>query len=156
MKTNNTEAQIKSIVAALSKLHKRTFDYKSGDPKGNAQRNLSGLTHYVDDNTLRWHHSRIVSTAHLHGGLLFRVTCSDALDMNNTKRGFRSVVFDVFGTVISRPDLEHTHKTSDKAIKASNEEEIDLVKHYRTALEEILKRNKEENATLETVISEIV
>lgn len=131
MKTTNTESQIKAIATALEKIHVRTFQYESGDAKSNAQRNLRGKTHYVDEDTLRWHKSRICSTAVLHGGLLFRVTCSDALDPDNRKRGFRSAVFDVFGTIVSRPKLDEAKSTSEAAINASNKEEINLVQHYR-------------------------
>ncbi len=143
MKTNTTPVEIKAITAALATLYKHPFSSQSCDPKYNAQRNLRGLTHYVDDDTLRFHHSRICSTSALHGGLLFRVTCSDALDMHNTKRGFRSAVFDLFGTTVSRPDLEHASKTSDKAIQVSNEQEIDLVKHYTQAIEEQKRQAQE-------------
>lgn len=134
MKTNTTDEQIKGIISALGKLHKLPFDTKSNDNKANAQRNLKGLTHYVDDDTLRWHHSRIVGCTVMHGGLLLRVTCSDALDMNNTRRGFRACVFDVFGTCISREKLEDAHKTREKAISASEDLEIDLVAHYAEAM----------------------
>ncbi len=54
--------------------------------------------------------------------------------MNNTRRGFRSCVFDLFGTCVSRPDLEHTSTTKAKAIAASEAEEIDLVAHYAAAI----------------------
>lgn len=80
---------------------------ESGDPKTNAQRNLSGRTHYVDDATLRWHKSRVLRAQVSDQGLLFWIITSDALDMNNTKRGFRYVIFDLFGTTLARPDLEH-------------------------------------------------
>src|ERR1039457_2523561 len=101
MKTNITNEQIEAIKKALAVIHVRTFDCKSCDPKYNAQRNLSGITHYVDDDTLKSHHSRVISAGHSHGGLVFNITTSDALDMHNTKRGFRRVVHDVFGTCIS-------------------------------------------------------
>ncbi len=146
MKTNTSEEQIKAIAAVLRGLHVKLYGQESGDPKNNAQRNLSGRTHYVDDDTLRWHKSRICSSGHMHGGLLFRVTCSDALDMNNTRRGFRTVVFDVFGTTISRPDLENTKSTSAAAIKASEQEEIDLLDHYQAMLAARLQHGEAELA----------
>lgn len=77
---------------------------ESSNPKWNAQRNLHGRTHYVDDDTLRFHHSRILSTHIAGDGLLFALVESCAKDMNNTRRGFRAVVFDIFGTVINRPN----------------------------------------------------
>jgi hypothetical protein len=91
---------------------------ESSDAKTNAQRNLCGRTHYVDDDTLRWHKSRVISTRCTDGGLLFTIITSDALDMNNTRRGFRYVIFDIFGNTIARPDLEHAFSTSAKAEKA--------------------------------------
>lgn len=75
---------------------------ESGYPKNNAQRNLQGRTHYVDDDTLRYHHSRVISARHTDGGLLFAIVTSDAKDHQNKSRGFRYVIFDLFGTVVER------------------------------------------------------
>jgi hypothetical protein len=83
--------------------------------KYEAQDQLSGKTHYVDDDTLRFHHCRIISCDISHDGMLFWLIESVSLDMNNTKRGFRYVVFDVFGNVISRHDLADCVSTSKKA-----------------------------------------
>lgn len=94
------------------------YRQESSDPKDNAQRNLMGRTHYVDDDTLRWHKSRILSARHSPDGLLFYIVESCALDMNNRSRGFRYVIFNLFGEVISRPDLEHCERTSEAATKA--------------------------------------
>lgn len=134
MKITQTPEQIKSLTAIVEATGGRLFRSESGDPKYNAQRNLIGRTHYVDTDTLRWHKSRVLSTAILADGLLFRITESCALDMHNTRRGKRCVVFDVFGTIVSRPDLENTFSTSDAARNASNREEIDLASHYREAI----------------------
>lgn len=148
MKTTTTQAQIESITKALALIHVQTFRRESGDPKHNAQRNLAGKTHYVDDDTLRWHKSRVLGTTTLHNGLLFRVTCSDALDMNNSKRGFRCAVFDVFGTCISRPALESATATKQAAINASEREEIDLVAHYAKAISDKIQSLERESAEL--------
>ncbi len=91
---------------------------ESNNPKWNAQRNLAGRSHYVDDDTLRFHHSRVISAHAMTDGLLFLLVTSDALDMRNTKRGFRYSIFDVFGNVIDRPDLEHAFRTSKQATNA--------------------------------------
>jgi hypothetical protein len=91
---------------------------ESSDARYNAQRNLQGRTHYVDDDTLRWHKSRVLSSRHTDGGLLFAIVTSDALDMHNTKRGCRYVIFDIFGHVIARPDLENCYRRSEQATKA--------------------------------------
>jgi hypothetical protein len=144
MKIKNSPEQIAAIVAALKPLHVKLFCHESGNPKYNAQRNLSGRTHYVDDDTLRWHHSRVLGSSHEAQGLLFCLTTSDALDMHNTKRGYRGVVFDVFGTTVYRPDLEHAFTTTKAAQKARSEAEIDLVAHYRQAIANKLESAKRE------------
>ena len=91
---------------------------ESANPKWDAQRNLSGRTHYVDDNTLRFHKSRVLQTAVTDGGLLFAIVESYAADYEGTTRLFRPVIFDVFGTVLERPSLENGYKTSNQASKA--------------------------------------
>ena len=99
----------------------QTYSYKSGNPKYNAQRNLERKTHYVDNETLKFHHSRIVASNDEQNGLLFWIIESCAINYQNTIRGFRYVIFDIYGNVISRPDLESCFKTSDKARKAMYE-----------------------------------
>jgi hypothetical protein len=74
-------------------------------PKVNAQKNLAGRTHYVDDDTLKYHKSRVMSAHALEHGLLFGIVTADALNAENTKRGFRYVVFDVFGHVVARASI---------------------------------------------------
>ncbi len=90
-------------------------------PKLEAQEHLNGRTHYVDDATLRWHKSRVLNCDITRDGLLCWIITSDALDMDNTRRGFRYVVFDVFGNVVSRNDIEDAYKTSKAARKALSE-----------------------------------
>ena len=94
------------------------YTNKSQYAKVNAQSNLEGRTHYVDDSTLRFHKSRILAAHVAFNGLIFGIVCSDSLDMNNTRRGFRPVVFDLFGNVLFRPDLENAYKSKEAARKA--------------------------------------
>ncbi len=91
---------------------------ESSNPKHNAQRNLYGRTHYVDDDTLRFHKSRIISARHTDNGLLFAIVTSDAVDYENTKRGFRFIIFDVFGAIVDRTELEQTFRKSKQATGA--------------------------------------
>ena len=110
------------------------FADKSYDAKRNAQLNLESLTHYVDADTLRYFHARIVKASDSCSGLVFFMVESVAQDMHNTKRGFRPVLFDVFGEVINPRDVYYT--SSDKAKKAGYEflNVFDLVGHYRAAI----------------------
>ena len=96
----------------------RLYRRESSDPKIDAQRNLAGRTHYVDDDTLRFHKARILSANVVDGGLLYAIIESVSLDWNHTSRGFRYAIFDLFGNVVDRPDLEHAWKSSDAARKA--------------------------------------
>lgn len=130
------------------------FKDKSGYPKVNAQENLCGRTHYVDSGTLSWHKSRILSARVVDNGLLFAITTSDALDINNTKRGFRYVIFDIFGTILSRPDLQNAfrrHETCRKAMWAALNE-IDAHAHTLVAIEQArVNYLKETNSLRDTV-----
>jgi len=86
-----------------------------GNPTAVAQDQLSGRTHYVDPDTLRYFRSRIVSAAPVADGLLFRIIESASIDPDHTRRGFRFVVFDVWGWVVERPAMDDMVRTSDKA-----------------------------------------
>jgi hypothetical protein len=90
----------------------------SSYPKQNAQRNLMGRTHYVDDDTLRFHHSRVLSAHVLYEGLLFAIITKDAADYENNTRKYRYAIFDLFGTVIDRPSLADMFSTRNQASKA--------------------------------------
>lgn len=94
---------------------------ESSNSKWDAQRNLEGRSHYVDDETLRFHKSRIVYTHVLANGLGYLLVESYAVNPDNQKRAFRGVVFDIFGTIIDRPKLEAGYRTSQKAFDASME-----------------------------------
>lgn len=103
-----------------------------------AQRNLMGRTHYVDPDTLKYHKSRVLRCRVLADGLLYVIIESVALDMDNSKRGFRYVIFDVLGTVIDRLNLDDTFTTRNAAEKAMWKavEFIDAIKHTREALQQ--------------------
>lgn len=94
------------------------FRNESSDPTRNAERNLSGRTHYVDPDTRRFHKARVNSAREVQGGTLFYLIESVAMDMDNRKRGFRYVVFDVSGYVVARVALENCWGTSEKAATA--------------------------------------
>ncbi len=124
----------------------RLFENKCSHALTNAQQNLMGRTHYVDPDTLRWHKSRVLSSGMTDHGLLFWIVSSDALDMNNTKRGYRFVVFDVFGKVLSRVSLEDSWKRREPCDKAKWAflNSFDAVTHTRKAIEEQRKYQAEE------------
>lgn len=99
------------------KYEKKTYS----SAKYDAQLNLKGRTHYVDDETLRYFHARITQSGIAFDGLLYWIIESVALNPDNTKRGFRPVMFDIFGNVLARVSLEESYKTSNQAYKALKE-----------------------------------
>ena len=131
------------------------FRNEASDPLVNAQRNLAGRTHYVDDDTLRFHKSRVISTRHTDGGLLFAIVTSDALNYENTKRGYRYVIFDVFGTVISRCALEDAWSKRDRCEKAmwTALEAIDAKSHTIEAIAKARASYAVEMDALERIVA---
>jgi len=93
------------------------FTCKSSYEKNNAQQNLSGRTHYADDDTLRYFGARINRAGHRADGLLFLIVESVSSKPEDTKRNKRFVVFDVLGTVVN--DREEWFATTDQAHKAA-------------------------------------
>ena len=101
--------------AIATALHTPTFTDRRSHATDNAQDNLMGRTHYADPNTLRFHHSRILSARTLSCGGFFLIVESCALDYQNTRRGFRAVLFDLMGEAVYRPKLEECRRTRDQA-----------------------------------------
>lgn len=138
-------------------LRPRTYREESSDEKTNAQRNLSGRTHYVDDGTLKFHHARILYTRVHAAGLLFALVESVALDMRNTERGFRYAIFDICGNVLSRPSLEDCFKTSEQARKSMYAalNQIDAIAVSRAAIAEMERQAHNEATQAYKMISDI-
>lgn len=99
----------------------RLYRNESSNSKWDAQRNLSHRSHYVDDDTLRFHKSRIVYTHVIADGLSYMLVESYAVYPDNRRRAFRGVVFDIFGDVIDRPKLDEGYRTSEKALSVTME-----------------------------------
>jgi hypothetical protein len=133
------------------------YHEESSDPKRNAQRNLSGRSHYVDDDTLRFHKSRILSARPGCDGLVFWLIESCAIDYKNTKRGFRYVIFDVFGHVVSRVELEDCFSSRDRASKAMWKwfESFDPIAHTLKAIDDAERYSREEYATMRRDLCDI-
>jgi len=111
------------------------FGDKSNDPKHNAQKNLSGRTHYVNDDTLRFFGSRIISARPTDDGLFFKIVESVATEHDKSRRGFRVVVFDLFGCAVFRPSFDECTSSSAAAEKYYLKHyDTDTWKHYRTEL----------------------
>jgi hypothetical protein len=135
---------------ALPKLYKNEWSM----PKVNAQDNLEGRTHYVDPSTLRYFNSRILSALPVSNGAFYKIIESLSLDHNNTKRGFRAVLFDIFGTVVYRPDLDQCFTSKEKADKGFFWwfETFNEYEHYQQAIDGKLKKLENEEGKLSEIL----
>lgn len=122
-----------------------TYDDKGSKPKACAQSALMGRTHYVDPATLRFHKARITSAQPIAMGAFFVIVESCAMDYQNTRRTFRAVCFDIFGTVIYRPDLDSGSTSTETAIKAFYKfwNEFNEVTYYQEKLKDKTRRTQE-------------
>ena len=138
------------ISEALPKLYKNEWSI----PKVNAQENLNGRTHYVDSSTLRYFNSRILSALPVSNGAFYKIIESVSLNHEHTKRGFRAVLFDIFGTVVYRPALEECFTSKEKADKGFYWwfETFNEFEHYQQALDGKLKRLENEESKLSEIL----
>lgn len=77
------------------------FRHESTEPKHNAQMNLRGRSHYVNDDTLKFFHSRILDCYPVLGGAALLLVETKAADHRNTSREACGVVFAIDGTHIT-------------------------------------------------------
>jgi hypothetical protein len=145
------------LADAISSLNLGLFGYKSSHAKYNAQENLRGKTHFVDDDTMRFFGSRISRASHTASGLLFYVIESSYLDMNKTKRGFRYAVFDLFGNEVARQSLDEALSSSEKAHKAMYKriDSLDVAEHYRQALQSVIRNSTRKAENTKEVLAKI-
>ena len=93
------------------------FSEKSYDAKRCAQINLSGRTHYAEDDTLRFFRGRILKCSILDNGTILGIVESCSADMHHSARAYRPVFCNLNGEVISRCTLDDAFKTSATAHK---------------------------------------
>ena len=104
----------KNLQTTLDTLGIRPYLNESSYPINDAQRNLAGRTHYVDDDTMRYFKARINHASGYDDGLTYAIL--ESVAHPSLGRVHRPVIFDVFGTVICKRD--NYYKTSDQARKA--------------------------------------
>lgn len=90
------------------------------NPKDMAQQNLWGLSHYCDDSTLRFHHSRVLECDIFGDGDYLCIIESYASNIENTERLYRYVIWDANG-IVERPELLSGWKTATTARKKLKE-----------------------------------
>ena len=114
MKTNYVHPSILAVLRDGPGL----FTERSSYPLPQAQRNLEGRTHYVDDDTLKYFGSRILSCGMTDDNALLYLIESCKTLYDGGGREFRFVVFDVFGTVVQRPAPGEGFKNGEQARRA--------------------------------------
>lgn len=94
---------------------------------------LRGLTHYVDDDTLRFFYARISNYGTAKDGLMFWLIETCAADMHNRSRVARFVAFDIFGNTVFHPNFEDCPKTTRAAYKRGMDwlKDFDAVAHTK-------------------------
>lgn len=138
-------------------LHAAIYTERRSHSTDNAQENLGGRTHYADTGTLRFHKSRILSARPIMSGAFFLIIESCALDMHNTRRGFRAVLFDLLGEAVYRPKLEECFRTREQASRAFWEwcEHFDALEHYRDTMRGRADRYTREIVELSAAAAEL-
>jgi hypothetical protein len=139
---------------------------KYDNVKANAQDNLCGRTHFVDDATLRWHNSRVCYASSQYGGWLFAVIVTDpaieaaykegGIEHINVLRGYRYQIFDVFGTTVARVPVDQLYETR-KACEAAMLADLagmDPAAITRKGIEHSEYWHRREMADLETKLRE--
>jgi hypothetical protein len=111
---------------------------------------LSGRTHYVDAQTLRYFKARILRTFCASGGLFFILQESLPHPDFGWARVRRNVVFDVFGDVIGE-SRETCHTNGKKADAHFNQliewtKSAEALEELGAKLERRIKRREEETA----------
>jgi hypothetical protein len=129
----------------------------SDNAKLQTQLNLNSRSPYASDEALKFHHSRILEAEPIMHGLFFKVVESAALDMNNTKRGCRVVVFDLWGRTAHHPSLSDCAASKAEAIKLFGKEfSPDAAGYYRDELTRRAERMKKEAALMIEAAEHIV
>lgn len=133
----------KKIKSALNVLGIQPFRVESYNPLNDAQRNLQGLTHFVDANTLKGFRARVLNAQASHEGLIYWIIESVGKKPFDGKANKRFVAFDVFGDVISDRDSWHTTSKAAEKDKNAFLESFDAEKHTESRLLEKAKRDAE-------------
>ena len=133
------------LAEIISSLNTPLFCNKSSYSENNAIQDLEGRTHYVDKGTLRYFNARVTGGADHCSGTVFCLI--ESLPDSKNKRGFRFVVFDVWGTVLNEREF---FTSSQKARNGFYTwlGEYDLLAHYREAFATRATRAKREHDEL--------
>lgn len=114
-------------------------------PLERAQKALTGRSYYVDNDTLAFFSSRISSAQTRDFGLSFYIV--ESVIDSSGKRGYRAVLFDIFGNVINERAKNGElarNKASAERVYWDNMCDFDLVAYYKNLFIEKAERAKKD------------
>jgi hypothetical protein len=94
------------------------YECRHHEPTYDAQRNLDGRSHYVDDRTLGYFGSRILHAEHAARGTLFVLIESRGIESRAGRRRMRVVVFNIAGHVVAHASADTWYSTTRDARRA--------------------------------------
>jgi len=149
--------QTKELADKLSRTQHLYIFRGFSNPADCAQDQLQGRTHYAEPSTLRFFKARILGSRPIHDGLFYWIMESCSIDPDNTERGFRAVVFDLFGEAVYRPSLNECRKTRAAAETAfqSWANTFDPIEHYRQAVAARADRLSQQAAAMREIFETV-
>jgi hypothetical protein len=146
------------MASAMSKAGFKLFAERTGLPLNQAQRNLEGRTHYVDDSTLKSFAAKIHTVHVMDDGLVLGLVESVQKGFNAADgRVFRPVFFDLFGRIIHRPEIDDSFDSQKQAMSSfwKEADEIDAVEETRNGLREKCEVLTKELGEVQTLLEEL-
>jgi hypothetical protein len=118
-----------------------------------AKKNLDGRTHYYSDDTMRYFKAKILLCHITDGGLLLGTV--ESVAHPDRGRIYRPVFFDIWGTVVSKCDIDDAPKTSKTAEKLfwRLANELDAIAITREGLERHRRRVARQLEEANTVLA---
>jgi hypothetical protein len=136
-------------------MNRTKYIEESYNAKRNAQANLAGRSHFVDDDTLRFFAGRVLSAYDAADGRLFVVVHSQKRGRDDYSREFGYAIFDLAGTVIAHSsDKFKTGATARKHCAAALHE-IDAEQATAAAIEHVRFWNQSDTRWAETYWNEV-
>jgi hypothetical protein len=114
--------------------------------KNNAQANLAGRTHFVDDGTLQYFGGRVLSAYDVADGRLFVVVHSQKSGFDDYRREFGYAIFDLAGTVVADSADKFKYGATARKHCAAALDAIDAEQATADAIAHVTRRNQSDSA----------
>jgi len=131
--------------------NERVFkDYHYSSAKIDAIESLEGRTSYYSTFNLRYFNCKILHCQVIHDGLFLMIIESITNPYDKLKT-FRPVVFDIFGDIVYRPDLDNGFNNKNQALKDFNQwiSSFSALTYYHTKLLNLSEKSRHDSERLE-------